>query len=1022
VSLVLAFVIPAAAQAPATGTGTITGRVSAPATNEFLRDAEVRVQGTEIVAITQPGGFYRLDNVPAGTVKVVVTFAGYAPAEADINVTAGERATRDFEVSASAAGETIQMEAYVVQSAKEGDAKALQQQRASMTMGRSVSSDAFGDVTEGNVGEFLKFLPGVELEYVEADTRGPRLGGMGSEYTNVTMDGMKLGSADAFTQYVAFENSAAGNSARSFGFEMVSINSVASIEVNRVQSAAMEAEGIAGNIDMKMKRAFELKGRRIGLNLSTVMNSEEFTFNKTIGPNDGSDYKFKPNYGLNFSDVFFNNRLGILVGISESNLYNEQYRVDHTYNRSPTASDPRPQVLTQILLKDGPKWTKRFSTTASADFRASDDLSLSLGVTYNSYAAAFYNRQVTMRASDNNTGAATGRQFVQGDGITSYGTGASNASSRRLIFGGGNGLKFTNTINIIPKFEYDIGDFRFDGALAYSHSRNDYDNLSHNTVGNTTVNDIQNATFTAQRSSPDKADWTFTQTSGGAGDWTDLALQTNPRITDDNRQADNDIWTGTLNGRYTPGFKIPTFFRFGALYRETYTKFRNSNPYDTWTYVGPGGGATGSFANFPTRFEIFKGEDQVGVNFRSVNGGGAPAFANRDALGALFKTNPEYFVRNETTLANTTAGNNFGAQLNYENGLYRNTVDLKEITSSGYLMANTRIKGLQLQGGVRYELTEIEAKEFDIRTNAEIVAAGFPVTPAGNPTTFAGMDYRYASQPRVTRKGDYHNYFPSVTAKYNILPNLMADMGWGKTLKRPAPGLLSSARSIDDVNQIVVAPNPNLRPEYSEKVVGALSYYFGKTGNNIVEVVGSHNKITGQILGRTLTDIEFGNTEPELAGYDFVSTTNADNPITFRSLEFNYKQRLNFLPYVLRGTSINGSYTRSYADRRSFGTVPHSVKGGIDYRFGKFSFNVKGIWVDDTPWFQGTTNRYRKANTKWDVGGAYKLTDVVSIYFSGRNIFEEPHRIYESPTVGEDVLFRLENYGTNWTVGVKAEF
>jgi hypothetical protein len=98
------------------------------------------------------------------------------------------------------------------------------------------------------------------------------------------------------------------------------------------------------------------------------------------------------------------------------------------------------------------------------------------------------------------------------------------------------------------------------------------------------------------------------------------------------------------------------------------------------------------------------------------------------------------------------------------------------------------------------------------------------------------------------------------------------------------------------------------------------------------------------------------------------------------------------------------------------------VKGGIDYRFGKFSFNVKGIWVDDTPWFQGTTNRYRKANTKWDVGGAYKLTDVVSIYFSGRNIFEEPHRIYESPTVGEDVLFRLENYGTNWTVGVKAEF
>jgi hypothetical protein len=53
-----------------------------------------------------------------------------------------------------------------VSSEREGNAKAVMDQRRNMDITTSVSSDIFGDVTDGNVGEFLKYLPGVDLDYV----------------------------------------------------------------------------------------------------------------------------------------------------------------------------------------------------------------------------------------------------------------------------------------------------------------------------------------------------------------------------------------------------------------------------------------------------------------------------------------------------------------------------------------------------------------------------------------------------------------------------------------------------------------------------------------------------------------------------------------------------------------------------------------------------------------------------------------------------------------------------------------
>ena len=1015
-SLLLAFVVPAFAQA----TGTITGHVYNTVSQEYVTNAEIHVEGTNITVPSGTSGAFTLARVPAGEVTLTVTYTGLPPSTTKVVVTDGVTVNHEIELRAAPAeaaqeGKVLELETVKVTAEVDGNAKVLQAQRNSMNMSRSVSADSFGNVTEGNVGEFLKFLPGVELEYVEADTRGPRIGGMGSQYASVTLDGKSIASADSFGQYVGFENSGAGTANRSFGFDTISINSIESIELNRVTSAAMDANAPAGNLNLKTKRAFDRKGRFFGMTLSTVLNSEEFTAGKTPGPNDGVSRKFKPNYSLNYSDVFFKNRLGVVLSVQESNLYNEQYRVDHTYNRTPTATDTRPQVLTQVLLKDGPKWTERNSYTAVFDFKASEFLTLSLSTLYSQYHAEFYNRQVTMTAGGT-------RATVPGDGLLTYGS-ATGTTGGSIVFGGGNGQKFTNTMTVIPSFEYRKGNFRVDGSFSSSHSRNDYDNLAHGTVANSPVNNLAGIGFNASRSSTEDADWTITQTAGP--DWTDLNLQKNPRISDDNRQNTIDIKAADLNARYVLPTKIPTFLQFGGKFIRNDQWARNSNDLDKWLYTGPNGGTTGSFVNYPSPFVLYQGSNQPGVSFRSLNGSGAPPFPNRDTLGELFHSNPGYFSR--TLPANAATASSSGISLaNYESGTYLNqpTYDVLEQVAAGYIMANTRIKNLQLQGGLRYERTELESSELDPYSNEDVAAAGFVPTAAGAPNSMAAIDYKY-SRPRVIRTGKYDDLFPSLTAKYAVKPNLLFDIGWGNAILRPDLPKTSGTRQINETAEEITTPNAALGPERSQKVVAALSYFFGNASSNNVQFVASRTRVNDKFTQERKSSEEYGNEDPEFESYQFVTWVNIPVPVTYNSLEFSYSQYLSFLPRLFQGTSVIASYTNTFLDEQTtpkvLGVIPHSLKGTINYRLNRFSMSFSAIWQSDSDEYQAP-NHYQLANTKCDLTANFRLTDHLSLFMAGRNIFEESHRLMEKSPNNPDVLYRYENYGTNWTFGIRGTF
>ena len=166
------------------GTGTVQGRVFNPVSREYVGNAEVRLDGTNRAVFTASDGTFSFPGVAAGPGSITVTFSGYTPATDSFSVSAGQVAVREINLTSAAAVASstkdglLQLSAFTVSSEREGNAKAVQAQRRNMDISTSVSADIFGDITDGNMGEFLKYLPGVDIDYVESEARGPRLGGM----------------------------------------------------------------------------------------------------------------------------------------------------------------------------------------------------------------------------------------------------------------------------------------------------------------------------------------------------------------------------------------------------------------------------------------------------------------------------------------------------------------------------------------------------------------------------------------------------------------------------------------------------------------------------------------------------------------------------------------------------------------------------------------------------------------------------------------------------------------------------
>jgi TonB-dependent receptor len=779
-----------------------------------------------------------------------------------------------------------------------------------------------------------------------------------------------------------------------------------SIEVSKTISADVDANAPAGTINLRMKRAFDRASRLVSWQANVTAHSEEFNLRESRGPDeDRVSRKIRPGGIFEYSDVFLDRRLGVVLNVSESNVYQEALITALSFNATPTAADPRPLVLTTLNFQHAPRFNKRFATTLTSDYKFSPNFNVGLGVVYN--YADLWTPQRTTIFNVGATATSTGRNNVVGtDPLVSFTTASTGSVTSNPVAVS----KMGETITLLPRFTYRRGNFDLEGKFAYSDSTSWYDPLGRrNTIRDTNSPIATNITYQAVRSSPMATDWHFTQLAGP--DISSGASFSNPSITtNDGRFARSVQYTADLVGTLKTTRFLPIVWKGGYKVREQEQKFEDDQLAKRFDYAPNGTIPTsGAWANYRSPWEYDLGMIDAGIKSKS---GGNIFMPNLRAITELYRDRPGDFRQNWGSNAD-----NF-----YESYVARRR-RYNEMINAAFFMGTTSLQKLTARAGLRWEDTSTDASEADPRTTAEMRAAGYTtqINSAGRGITIPALTYQYLSQPRLHRKSDYDNFFPSASLKYRITRNLDAHFGFSSTIRRPAFFHVAGVWLINDNTLTVTSPNPQLKPETSKNYAARLAYYFEPVGQLAVtftqravkNLIAENQRLTAQEFGYQGND--------ELANYQFVSYDNIASTIKIRSMELEYNQSLSFLGEKFKRLGVRAAYTRLYAEIPRANLTPHLASGGLNYTLGKLNLYANWNWSDDFPINIGN-RQYQRHRSNLDAGGGWRITKHYSLAVSARNLTNTPYIQMRYFGNNSAAMVRHEIVGTSWTFAVKGTY
>jgi len=966
--------------------GRVTGRIFNPATQEYVRNAEITVEGSNAIAFSGDDGSYVLSGVPSGDVTLTVTYTGYERATSKVTVPAGQTAVRDFELKGSTfgpgarpgqgdAGSVVTLEKFVVSNEREGNAKAIMEQRAALNMKSVVASDNFGDVTGGNIGEFMKYMPGVVMDYVDADARSVRISGLDPKYAGVSVDGMRMASAASATF---------GGGTRAFEFEQASITSIESIELNKTLTASMDADAPAGSMNLRSKNAFDRKGREITVQASLTASPYELTTRRTPSPGDGYHRKIRPGYVFTYSDSF-NGRFGVQLSLSHNSLFNEQLGLTHTIDNTIAARGP---VINALVFRDNPKITTRAAIGLNLDFRVTPNLTVALRTAGSHFEDDINARTVTFRAAT--------AQIDPSSTLSRLLANPSPNINTRLESSIGHSHKFNDTITYTPKIEYKRNDTVVTLSGGYSRSRTHYEDMRSGYMTGAN-NRITRMSWSASRSSPTSTDWQLTQLSGRS--WLDLANYNRDDANPNNigtaaRSGQSQVFLGYLDAKHTFDLGLPITISAGAKVRQSTYDLSQTGTL-TWTYVGAARNqldpSTVMVAHtFPSLFDPQKGDNLAAMNI---------PIPNTTSMYSLFGSNPEYFVENE-----------------FNNFLIRNTSvrSVKEQIDARYVELNTRWRGLRLNLGMRQERTRTVGRTFDLIPAAQVRAAGYTAN------TIPFVTYQYRNFERRNKYGGYDNDFFSGGMKFSLRKNLVVQISGNQSIGRPDYNNLAGAINVNENAQTVTMPNPDLKPETSDKYYVSAQYYIEPAGTLSLSTYQLNVKNMG-VSNTVISADEAGyGDDPEYLGFTFLRPSNLSGTRKIKGVELEYSQQLVFLPGFARGFSVFGSISRAIPDLRVVNVVPKSANGGIRFSNHKFNLQLRSTWTSARATSIAATQvQWAYERIMFDVSGGFKFNQKYELTISGRNIANSPIRGYTN----EPGILRIhQNYGAVWTVGVGGRF
>ncbi|MCW0483952.1 TonB-dependent receptor [Gaoshiqia sediminis] len=263
--------------------GIIAGRII-DEQNLPLPGATVLIKSLNEATVSDVNGYYRLVKIEPGHYELTVTYIGFKAQSQQVRVAAGETTIADFRMEAG-----IELNEVVVTGGLQGQSKALNQQKNTVNITNIISSDQVGRFPDANIGDALKRIPGINVQYDQGEARFGHIRGTSPEYNSVTIDGDRIPSAEA--------------EIRAVQLDLVPADMIQSMEVNKVVTADMDADAIGGSV-----------------NLVTRSNPYRQRLSGTVGTTYNLlSEKPTENISLLYADRFLNNKLGMTLAGSYQN-------------------------------------------------------------------------------------------------------------------------------------------------------------------------------------------------------------------------------------------------------------------------------------------------------------------------------------------------------------------------------------------------------------------------------------------------------------------------------------------------------------------------------------------------------------------------------------------------------------------------------------------------------------------------------------------------------------------------------
>jgi TonB-dependent receptor len=247
-----------------------------------------------------------------------------------ITLEEGKTLRIDFNLSA----QTIMGEEVIVTAMMRGQKSAISSQLNSNRIINSVAEEQIQELPDANAGDALGRLPGISLKRSGGEAQSIVLRGLNEKFSQIQLDGVIIPSTDA--------------GSRGVDLSMFSINSLAGIEVTKALTSDMDADAIAGTVNLVTKKASSEPELRLDLGggYNTLENSiAQYTL------------------GVRYNQRIFKEVLGIQISLNaeSKNRSREGYaqawdiRPDSTYfidNLTPSFNSETRKRLGGNLLLD----------------------------------------------------------------------------------------------------------------------------------------------------------------------------------------------------------------------------------------------------------------------------------------------------------------------------------------------------------------------------------------------------------------------------------------------------------------------------------------------------------------------------------------------------------------------------------------------------------------------------------------------------------------------------------------------